>query len=140
MNLFAVRPSVVFQMIRFCVVGLLTTGLYFAATIVAHRFAHLSLAVAASLSYVFLATMNYLLHYSWTFHSSRRHSVAAPSFVGAAAVGMAINYAAVTLSKRWLLIPQSTALWVGVTLVLAWNYLVGRLWVFMDRHRAVDHN
>ena len=70
-------PSVV-QLGRFIVVGLFAAGVYLVSTDLLHQYTRMSVAVAASISFVFVVTTNYVLHYSWTFRSSRRHASAVP--------------------------------------------------------------
>jgi putative flippase GtrA len=125
------------QVARFGAVGMFTTGMYGGSTYLLHQFVLLSLPLAASISYVLASTINYALHHSWTFQSSRGHASAAPRFFATAIAGMTINYAVVMLSQHSLLLPQALALFVGVSAVFAWNYLIARFWVFVQHRRRI---
>jgi putative flippase GtrA len=121
------------RLIRFGTVGLFATGIYFTIIVFLHQHAGVSVPEAATASFVLVAAMNYLLHYFWTFRSHRSHVSAVPRFIGTSVSAMAINYGVVALGIRWLALPQTVILLVGIVLVVIWNYLMSRFWVFAER-------
>ena len=130
------RNTTAASLLRFGAVGLLTTGIYLVGTYLLNRFGSLSMPLATSISYALAAALNYALHYSWTFRSDRPHASALPRFFGTAGCGAILNYATVTLSQNWLALPKTSAVSVGVGVVLLWNYLIGRFWVFVQRRQG----
>lgn len=127
---------VVAQMIRFGLVGLCATGTYFVSTLLLHRYVPLSLPVAAAVSFAVVVAMNYVAHYSWTFRSDRAHAAAIPRFLATSVGGLAINTVVVALGGRWPGARQTTILLVGAVVVMIWNYLLSRFWVFIGRRVA----
>jgi putative flippase GtrA len=127
------------QLLRFAIVGLLATGIYLSGVTLLSRYLELSVPMAATISFVLVSTTNYLLHYFWTFRSTRHHGSAVSRFLGTSIGGMAINYAVVALGTRWLLLSQTAILFLGVAFVVLWNYTLSRFWVFGDI-RLHPHN
>jgi putative flippase GtrA len=117
---------------RFGAVGVLSTALYLLSTMLLGRFAHLTVAAAAGASFLFVVTINYLLHYSWTFRSDRPHSSTLPRFIATAISGMAINSAVLLLGARYQILQPVPLLLLGVCLVVVWNFLLSKFWVFID--------
>ena len=122
-----------YQLIRFGVVGGVATIVYFVATRSLQYYAGLSTPTAASISFALVVALNYVLHYAWTFRSSEPHLRTLPRFLGTSFGGLAINYVAVLGATSWLQMSQSEGLLLGVGLVVMWNYLLARFWVFVDR-------
>ena len=121
--------------IRFGVVGSLTAGIYLVGTQMLHEYVQLSVSVAATVLFVPAVVVNYILHYSWTFRSSTSHENAAPKFFGAALGAIGINYLVVALGTRWLQFSQIFVLLISGLIVVVWNYLLSRFWVFVDTGR-----
>lgn len=120
------------QFVRFGLVGSFGAGVYVLATGLLVRYCGLSIVASASLSFVLVVAINYLLHYRWTFESKRRHSSAILRFLGTSIGGMAINSGFLLLSVRFVNWPLPVLLLMGACLVVLWNYLLSRFWVFTD--------
>jgi putative flippase GtrA len=118
------------QLLRFATVGLLATGIYLGAVTLLSRWLELSVPIAATISFVLVVTINYLLHYFWTFRSRRHHGSAVPRFLVTSVGGLAINYAVVALGTRWLQLSQTPVLFLGIGFVVLWNYALSKFWVF----------
>src|SRR6266702_6142544 len=110
-------------LIRFAVVGVFGAGVYLFGTSLLHQNARLSVPAAATVLFVTVVMINYVLHYSWTFGSRRTHESAAPRFLGIAVGAMGINYLVVALGTRWLHLSQPVVLVLGGLIVVAWNYM-----------------
>jgi len=117
---------------RFVTVGLAATGVYLLLTNLLVRYASLSTAVAASIAFVPVVLMNYILHYGWTFRSERAHSSAVPRFLGTSLGGLIINFLTVYVATHRLGLSGTPSLLFAVGLVVIWNYLLARLWVFIS--------
>lgn len=118
------------QLVRFGIVGLLGTGIYLAATILLVSYGGWSVVASATASFLLVIATNYFLHYSWTFRSRRPHSSALLRFIGTSAGGMVINTGFLLASTRVAALRPSILLLGGVCLVVLWNYLLSKLWVF----------
>jgi putative flippase GtrA len=123
------------HLLRFGIVGLLATGIYLLCTKLLQLYAGAPVAVAASVSFVIVVAMNYVLHYSWTFRSTQPHAVALPRFLIVSTGGLIINYLVVLLGSRWFAQGEILVLLMGVAAVVGWNYLLSRFWVFFDHRR-----
>jgi putative flippase GtrA len=124
------------ELLCFGAVGILATGIYIVATLLLRKYGRLSVPLAASISFILVVATNYALHYSWTFRSAKSHTTTAPRFIGTSVGGMIINTATVTIGARCSTLPQNALLLLGVGLVVIWNYLLARFWVFTERPRG----
>lgn len=125
--------SAITQIIRFAIVGVCSTGIYVASTLLLHRYALLQVPAAASVSFAIVVAINYVAHYCWTFKSNCPHSVAVLRFLGTAAGGWIINSIVVALGTHWTGARPTTILLVGAASVVIWNYSLSKFWVFVDR-------
>lgn len=121
------------QLARFATVGVVATGLYLSYTHLLERYVGMQSPIAACVAFLLVVTTNYALHYSWTFRSDRPHASTIPRFISTSLGGLAINYAVVECGTRWLSVPKTWILLLGVALVVIWNYVLSRLWVFVSR-------
>lgn len=129
------RATPLAYMLRFGIVGLLATGIYLVSTRILQQHTGLPVQVAASISFVIVVAMNYWLHHSWTFRSTRPHVSALPRFIAVSAGGFLINYLVVLMGSHWLSNAETLVLLVGVAAVVGWNYLLSRFWVFLEHRR-----
>ncbi|WP_129777457.1 GtrA family protein [Peristeroidobacter soli] len=120
------------QAVRFGLVGLLGTAAYFSSTMLLMRHARMQLMGSAAASFLLVVIINYLLHYSWTFRSRRAHASAVLRFLVASSGGMAINSGFLFLSDSFTQLPTALLLFTGVCVVVIWNYLLAKFWVFKD--------
>jgi len=121
------------RLARFAVVGLFGATLYGVGTGLLHQCAGMALPLAASLSFVLVVATNYVLHYWWTFESDRPHADTIGRFLGMVCGGMTLNYLTLAVGTRWLALPQTMVLSLGMVVVVAWNYGLSRYWVFLSR-------
>lgn len=121
------------ELARFGVVGTIGALIYLVSTTALSQHAGLPLAIAAAVSFVLVVAINYVLHYFWTFKSMQSHLAAAPRFLGTAAGGLALNSGFLLLGSHLNLLSPTALLLSGICLVVAWNYLLSKFWVFMDR-------
>lgn len=125
------------QLARFVAVGSLAAVIYILGTGFLREHTKLSVPVAASAVFALVVTINYVLHYFWTFRCTRTHGNALPRFLGVATGALVLNFAAVLLMSR--LVPQShiIPLLCGIGLVVVWNYAMSKFWVFIDHRQDV---
>jgi putative flippase GtrA len=117
-------------LMRFGVVGFLGTAVYIATTRLLCNFAGWSPTMAASAAFLPIVIISYFAHHSWTFRTDRAHAQAMPRFLVTATGGLVINMAAVAFGNQ--LFPRSPfiVLFMGIALVVTWNYTLSRLWAF----------
>ena len=121
------------QLARFAAVGTAATGLYLSTAGLLEHYTGIPVSIAASVAFIVVVTTNYILHYFWTFRTDRSHASAIPRFISTSLGGLAINYAVVQFGTRWANLPKTWILLLGVALVVVWNYLLSRGWVFVSR-------
>lgn len=115
---------------RFGVVGLLGTAVYYSILWVMVELLRAPVLVSSSVAFLIVCVENYVLHYRWTFDSSRAHVTTIPRFVFMNGVGFCINwgimYVGVELLGRNYLFTQAVAL----VAVISWNFVLSSYWVF----------
>lgn len=121
------------QLLRFAVVGFAGAGVYFSVTAWLCRVWHWPVMHAANAAFLVVVILNYLLHYFWTFHTRRPHSVAVPRFLFMIVSGLAINAAVLQSAAVLLHLSPFWALVLGVCAVVGWNLIVSSVWVFQGR-------
>lgn len=124
------------QLLRFIVVGGVATAFQYVLLIAMVRSDALGPVAASGVSYVCSAALNYWLSHRFTFRSGQSHAVALPRFALVSGSGLLINQlvvgAAVHLGQLHYLVAQ-----VAATLcVMAWNFVLGRLWTFAGGGRV----
>lgn len=124
------------QLVRYAVVGISATGVYLLCVHLLREYGGLPMTAAASIAFVVVVMMNYVLHYYWTFESSRPHVSSIPRFIVTSTGGMIINLTVVSLGAPLLPQAPTLVLLAGCGIVVAWNYLMSRFWVFLDSPRV----
>jgi putative flippase GtrA len=118
------------EVVRFGMVGGLSTALYLAFLAFFWHLFGLPLSAAAALAYGLGMTLNYVMQRGWTFRSNRSHRLAVPIFVFIHGIGMSLNaivLGALVDGLGWsFIVGQSAAL----ILVFAWSYLIQKFFVF----------
>jgi putative flippase GtrA len=91
-------------------------------------------AVAASIAGALLgATVNYYLNHRYTFKSSASHIATAPKFFVIAGFGFVLNGAVMWVAVDKLAVHYIVGQVVASLIVLLWNFLGSRIWVFQDK-------
>lgn len=116
--------------LAFVTVGAIATGLQYLVLVVAVELLGWSPTLASSAGFCLAAVVNYWLNYHVTFGSCARHVVAAGRFALVAAIGLAINSAAMLVLARFLGLYYLLAQVLATCLTLAWTFSASRLWTF----------
>jgi putative flippase GtrA len=104
------------------------------ATFIALRQAGTAVIPASVLSFIVATVANYLLSVVLAFERGRfRRRVELARFLGVVLVGLGLNTALVWCFVYPLGIPPTLAKIAVVPIVLVWNYIGRRLFVFSDR-------
>ena len=125
------------QIARFCAVGALTAVLYLGATAVLRDWA-IPMQTAAAVAFVIVVSVNYILHYFWTFKSTGPHATTVPRFLATVFGGMLINALVLAMAQHWQTLPETIRFAVGMAFIVVWNFFVSRKWVFATLRSKVD--
>lgn len=125
----AMKP-LVRQFARFAVVGGLATALQYVVLVVLVDVFAVAALPASGSGYVVSAAFNYWLNHRYTFHSTRAHAAAVPRFVLVSACGLVINQAVIGAMLGWTAAHYLVAQLAATVCVMAWNFVLGRIWTF----------
>jgi putative flippase GtrA len=123
-------PRAAARVARFSVVGTLGTVVYYAMLGVLVELMRVPILLATSIAFLLVCVENYLLHYRWTFDSTKEHEVAIACFVFMNGVGFFINWAIMfggveSMKMNYLLVQA-----VALVAVVMWNFMLSSCWVF----------
>jgi putative flippase GtrA len=79
------------------------------------------------------AVINYAINYFWVFRSRHGHSHAFPRFMAVAAIGLAVNAAAMYLLNSVLSVHYLAAQVIATALVLLVGFTLNARWTFGRR-------
>jgi putative flippase GtrA len=99
--------------------------------------AHVGVLVATSLTFLIVASENYLLHYYWTFASRGSHATTFPQFLLMNAVGFAINWLVMFAGVGHLHLNYFLVQTVAIAAIVTWNHVVSHFWIFRHDWRPV---
>ena len=89
-----------------------------------------SVGVAAALSFLLAAAVNYRLSAGWVFDHEWKNARRAGRFLVGASLGLAVNAGATTALAVWALWPPLAAKVAGVGLAFGVNFSLNARWVF----------
>ncbi|WP_407080057.1 GtrA family protein [Candidatus Venteria ishoeyi] len=121
------------QNLKFAVVGILTTIIYFSMLYCVIEYLRISIIIASSFSYILSIIFNYLSHYHWTFYTTSSHTTALSRFFIMNMIGFLINfvimhYASVFASHYYLFIQL-----ISIIIITIWNFMLSSFWVYKKR-------
>lgn len=130
------RPGIR-QFIKFGVVGgtgtIVDLGFYNLLAIV---FGY-NIYIARLVSFILAATNNYILNRKWTFRSQDKKIAAEfGKFFFIATIGLFMNLGIMRLLQPWAmrfdsqLLQKNIPVLIAITVVLVWNFLANKFWVF----------
>ena len=118
------------RLLRFAIVGCFGTLLYGAVVWVFICVFGINTIPATSMGFIAVVAANYLLHYSWTFRSVKRHRIAFGQFVVTSVIGFCINVCSIYVGVFLLHLNYIEVQVASVILVITSNYLLTAAWVF----------
>ena len=130
--------AVLSQFMRFVLVGGLATAVQYAVLIVLVRAGALGPVAASGVGYTVSAMLNYYLSHRYTFRSRQLHAVAMPRFVAVSGLGLLINQAVVGATIELAGAHYLVAQVLATGCVMAWNFILGRIWTFGGGKR-IEH-
>ena len=131
------QRALIEQLLRFALVGAVTTGLdwagYFLLEIPLHGLGQHGKQLAKAGSFVVSAYTNYRLNRSWTFRStSTQVGAEAARFLVVALIGLALNNSLFFFltSPTGLHLSDMLGLLFSTVAVSLWNFLANKYWTF----------
>jgi putative flippase GtrA len=120
------------RLIRFGMVGVLATVVYYGLLWTMVEIFSISILVATSVAFIFVTIENYILHYTWTFQSTNAHAKAFPRFLLMNIGGFGINW---LMMFAGVVVAGFNYLWVqalAIIIVVAWNLALSHFWIFRE--------
>jgi putative flippase GtrA len=118
---------------RFAVVGITGTAIYAVVAWVLVNFVQINIVGATSVAFLTVVTANYVLHYHWTFESTKVHTLAFPQFVVTNVIGFLINYGAIRICVMEAGLRYLPVQVIAIGAVASSNFLLSMLWVFRSQ-------
>ena len=123
------------QVSAFVIVGLIATGLHYAALIGLKELAGVAVIPATLTGYVLGGLVSYILTRRHVFQSERRHDEAGWRFGIVAAVGFCLTWGFMRLFVTFLAAPYLPAQMVTTVVVMFWSFAANRFWTFRSQAR-----
>jgi len=118
------------QVSAFFIVGVIATGLHYAALIGLKELAGVAVIPATLTGYVLGGLVSYILTRRHVFQSERRHDEAGWRFGVVAAVGFCLTWGFMRLFVTFLAAPYLPAQMVTTGIVMFWSFAANRFWTF----------
>ena len=119
------------QFLKYVIVGLLGTGLDFLILFLLVEYLHLFYLLAALISILIVFWISFSLNKYWTFRKKEGNYFRQMlKYLLAHSVGVGINLAILTILVEIFGFWYIFAKVIATTVVLAWNFLVTKKWVF----------
>ena len=126
------------QFICFSGVGAIGTAAHYCVLVLFVEFFSMNPVIGSIAGFLVGAGVNYTLNYHFTFKSNACHNETGPKFFLVAAVGFCINSAVMHVMVNILIVNYLLSQVISTGLVLFWNFLTSRMWVF--NHEKVREN
>jgi len=120
------------SLLRFVVVGLAGSLVYFALLWGMVDVLGWPAVPASCAAFLLVVAENYLLHRAWTFRSSAPHGQALPGFLLVSLAGFCINAGVMGLGVAWLELNYLAVQLVAIGVVVVCNF-IGAQWIFRAR-------
>jgi putative flippase GtrA len=123
-------------LVRFALVGLAGTLVYFALLGALVELLHWPVMQATCGAFVLVVAENYLLHRYWSFRSAAPHSQALPGFVLVSVLGFCVNGAVMAVGVQHYGLNYLAVQAVAIAMVVSCNF-IGASWVFRRGKRSI---
>ncbi len=125
--------SILPQFIKFAGVGVIGTLAHYLVLIISVELFAINVVFSTSMGAFTGAVINYILNYSFTFQSNKKHSEAFAKFIMVAGVGFGLNALFMSVFTHifgWFYLAAQI---ITTLLVLVWNFIGNRLWTFAHK-------
>ena len=121
------------QFFKFCLIGLLNTGIHYVVFLLLLRLAGIHYLVATVIGYCCGVINSYLMNRTWTFRgaATRRHREFL-KFFGVNTVSLGVNVVALEVFVAHLHIPEEFALILAIGLSTVTNFVGNKFWTFQE--------
>ena len=109
---------------RFGFVGGLGTVVYVSSLWLMVEKLHIPVMIATSLSFILVVIENYILHYHWTFGSSRSHKTAFPRFLLMSITGFTLNWVIMYVGTNELHYNYMLVQTLSIIVIVIWNLVI----------------
>ena len=123
-------PVINHRLVRFGTVGVVTFAVFYSLVFVLVEFVALDILYATALSYMAAVSLNYGLHYAFTFKSVTAHDCSIPRYLAAIVAGFALNQALMYFGVRVVGLHYLVVQFAAMCLIVVANYLAFYLWAF----------
>jgi len=123
--------------LRFIVVGIFTTLLYFVAFLTLHNVAGFEPIWATVIAYAALILVSYSMHRSWSFQSVRSVGQSLPRYVALQLTCMALNAAGTQTVYVFFNVSGFQISLVATFFAAVISFIVSSLWVFSDEKSSI---
>lgn len=115
---------------RYLVVGAVTAGVYLAAIVFATEILGVNAVVAGAIGFLVGVPANFWLHRNWSFRSERKHIESIPRFAFVVVTNLLVNSLVLDYFVRRLGVHYLVTQLIAMPTLIAWNFIMLRLWVF----------
>jgi putative flippase GtrA len=120
------------ELLRFALVGLTTTALYFGLLLLQVEAWGVSITLASSIACVIAITYNYLLHYSWTFSADAPHGIVLVRYLLMSVGSVLINASVMHYGVPLLGLHYRLVQVLAAAAMIAWTLCMSALWVYRN--------
>ncbi len=126
----------IFQFMRFGLVGAVATGVHLVSALVYHHIFGLTPLVANACAFMTAWAVSYFGNWVWTFGAVTAHNQSAPRYLAVALAGFVLNQTIVYITANLWSWPLWAALIPVVMIVPLVNFLASRFWAYRVRGTA----
>ena len=112
------------RFVRYCLVGLLTLGIFCALTGLASLFPSLPPAVATAIAVLAAGAFNFVGHHAFTYHSARATRSSLPRYVVLLIANAALGAGIVAVGTAWAGLSAGVANAVSVAAIMLSTYVI----------------
>jgi putative flippase GtrA len=121
------------QFVLFAGVGAVATAAQYATLLVMVELVGIYPLLASTVGLAVGVLTNYMLTYNVTFKSNAAHRDTLPKFLSISGFGLCINWGIMAAGSAWLGMHYLLLQVFSTAILLIFNYMASRLWVFRDK-------
>ncbi len=118
------------QVVRFGLVGIISTLLHMTVAFLLHYGLDASPQISNFTAFCFAWAVSYTGHFKWTFGGQSQHRDSAPKFMITSLIGLALNLSIVWLVSDFMKLPFYYAIGLVVTIIPIMSFFLSKFWAF----------